>query len=203
MCRLALIVALLALGCGGRDSLIVPPLPPDGDGGSGVTPTGGVGGGPDAAPPVIGGRIDAGGGTLVCVLPSCVSTLVNACPTTGVRCRTQGSLSVGQTRQCYDNNVSVASTLGLTGAQIVVTRPDGKACYSIVGSFLGASSATFRVLDPSGTPVAEGQVEPASDGSSKIALTCTGAAGTVILPLECTPLAGAISGGGCTMGTCP
>jgi hypothetical protein len=185
------VAVLLFLGCGGRDSLVV-----------GAAPDDGLGAGASDAGPVVGGQPDAGRGALVCVLPACVATLLNACPTTGIRCRTQGSLTTGQTRQCYDNKVAVTSTLNLSGALVSVTKPDGKPCYSIEGSFLGATSATFKVVNPAGSPVAAGMVQQAGD-SAEIVLTCTGGAGSVVLPLACTPLAGALSGGGCTPGTCP
>jgi hypothetical protein len=180
------------LGCGGRDSLVVGPDPGDGVGGRGT---------PLDAGPVVGGKPDGGGGALVCVLPSCVATLVNACPTTGVRCRTQGSLTTGQTRQCYDNKVAVNSTLGLSGALVSVTRPDGTPCYTIEGSFLGGTSATFQVVNAAGSPVATGMVQQSGD-AAEIVLTCTAGGGSVTLPLACTPLAGALTGGGCTSGTC-
>jgi hypothetical protein len=187
------IALLLFLGCGGRDSLVAGPGP-DGVGGGGGTAL-------DAGP-IVGGQPDAGRGALVCVLPSCVATLVNACPTTGIRCRTQGSLTTGQTRQCYDNKVAVSSTLGLSGALVSVTKPDGTPCYTIEGSFLGATSATFKVVNAAGSPVAAGMVQPSGD-SAEIVLTCASGAGPVVLPLACTPLAGALTGGSCTPGTCP
>lgn len=206
----ALAVTILFLAsCGGRDQLVVQPPPPSDEVDAATPPE--LDAAPDAPPAAIGNRADAarpdapradGGGTLVCVLPACVANLVSACPTTGIRCKTEGNAALGQSHQCYDNGVNVSSTLGLTGAQIAITRADGQPCYSIAGSLLG-SSATFEVLDPSGNGVASGQVEQAADGSSKILITCAGAAGVVTLPLDCTPLAGAFSEGSCTAGTCP
>jgi hypothetical protein len=188
------VAVLLALGCGGRDALVPDPQP--------TGAAGGAAGDPGGGPPPISGKADGGGGGLVCVLPSCVATLVTACPTTGVRCRTDGSLATGQTRQCYDDGVTVSSTLGLTGALVKVAKPDGSPCYSIAGSFLGATSATFQVVNAAGATVATGMVQQSGD-SSQILLTCTNASTSVMLPLACTPLAGALSGGGCTPGSCP
>ena len=180
-----LLVGILALaaGCGGSSGV--------GDGG---IPQGGMGGGGG-----MGGNGGAGGGgsSGSCNAPSCISSLLTSCQTSGT-CVEQTDTTTFATNQCYSNGVKVLSSFDLTSGAATVTYKNGSTtCYSISVAGL-TGTATLTVKNASGQTIATGTTDVNTNATT---ITCTGGQ-AVTLNAACDAVTGGSSTTTCTTGTC-
>lgn len=146
---------------------------------------------------------DAAGATAgPCGEATCLSSLLQTCAPAG-SCSRQGGggpSGVGSSA-CYANGVTVGTSSGLNGMNVVTTLTvsrKGVRCYNIEGTSGSSTSATTYVISGPGGEVATAVT---ADKAGNVSVTCQGQK-PVLVDYACLK---PVSTGtdGCTLGECP